>query len=252
MKESENQKVAYLDTNTLHYIALYLNYAKNNNLYPLSEQTKCTALDYLDQSSDKELRKSLRRGLHTICYMSNHDLQIEYSIASEIELLFGRARGKAIENAAQEGIPDRMWSRLGEEQISRRLDISDLTEIRSRIDSLSCNLENLGIAILSRGRTRDVFELAKGIAGLVFMSVFDTIIYASVLVAHSDYLITTDGYFLKTINRIHNPAGRPAYEEIQRRLLALLGSDVSLPFAFTITADGEVKPPLPSSDADLR
>ena len=209
---------------------------------------KRAALANLDKVSDRGIRKSLRRGLHAIYYMLNHDLQIEYSIVSEIELLFGRARGKVIESAAKEGIPDRMWSRLREDEINKRLNVADLTDIRKKIDNFSCSLEDLGIAVLNRRHTRDVLELTKGIAGLIFMSVVDIVIYASALVAHADYLITADEYLRKTVNHIHNPAGGACYEETRRRLLELLDPNVRLPFAFTLTADGEIQPPLPSSE----
>lgn len=255
MTESENQKVAYLDTNTLHFIALYLNYAEDNKLYPFcisKQEEHDAALKHLYQILDKELSKSLRKGLHTICYMLDSNLQIEYSVVSEIELISGKARGKAIVNAAKEGIPDRMWSHLGEDEINRRLNLSDLMDIRNRTDNLSCRLEDLNIAVLNRGRTRDVLELAKSIAGLIYMSPIDAVIYASALVAHSDYLITADRYFQKTVNQIRCPDATSHYKEIQQQLITFIGPDLRLPFAFTIRADGKKEPSPPFQKKSLR
>lgn len=85
-------------------------------------------------------------------------------------------------------------------------------------------------------RTRDVFDLAKGISGLVYLEMADSVIHASALVAGADYLITRDEYFRKTVNRIRT--GQEPYDEARRKLQALIGKitldrpdDIDLPQA---------------------
>ena len=45
MKKAQSlRQVAFLDTNTLHYIGIYLEYAKKNDLYPQDLEAKEVAI----------------------------------------------------------------------------------------------------------------------------------------------------------------------------------------------------------------
>ena len=118
-------------------------------------------------------------------------------------------------SAANEGLPDRIWSRFPEEEIRERVDSTDLEEIKDKIDNLTSMLEESGVAVTigQSSQTREFIELAKGINGLVYLEAMDSIIYASAIVAQADYLFTTDGYLKTTVNFIHNPCGKPRYEK---------------------------------------
>ena len=245
------QKVAFLDTNTLHYIGIYLEYAKENDLYPWG--LKETAKKNMNDLSDVDLKKSLKRGIETIDFLSIQDVQVQYAPVSELELLTGRAKGKAILSAAKEGVSDRMWSRFREEEIRERVGPTDLAGIKDRVDGLTSMLEESGIAVkTSRSdQASDVLELAKDINGLVYMEAMDSIIYANALVIQAAYLLTSDGYLKDTVNHIHNPCGKPHYEKIKQQLQELVGriilgnaDDVELPSAHTVTDKGTLKPDL--------
>ena len=245
------QKVAFLDTNTLHYIGIYLEYAKENDLYPWG--LKETAKKNMNDLSDVDLKKSLKRGIETIDFLSIQDVQVQYAPVSELELLTGRAKGKAILSAAKEGVSDRMWSRFREEEIRERVGPTDLAGIKDRVDGLTSMLEESGIAVkTSRSdQASDVLELAKDINGLVYMEAMDSIIYANALVIQAAYLLTSDGYLKDTVNHIHNPCGKPHYEKIKQQLQELVGriilgnaDDVELPSAHTVTDRGTLKPDL--------
>ena len=225
------QKVAFLDTNTLHYIGIYLEYAKDNDLFPLgsrkSVEEKNNAEAKVANLGEADLKKGLLRGLKILNVLLSQNVQVQYAPVSELELLTGRARGKALISAAKEEVPDRMWSHvLREEEIHERVGITDLEEVKSRVDRLTSMLEESGIVVKTndRDQTRDVLELAKGINGLIYMEAMDSIIYASALVAQANYLYTADRYLKGTVNRICRPDGRAPYEEIREKLRKLVGA----------------------------
>ena len=106
------------------------------------------------------------------------------------------------------------------------------------MEGLGSALERAGIpaTVSDPDRTRDVLDLAKGIAGLVYLGMADSVIHASALVAGADYPIATDTYFRKTVNRIRT--GQKPYDEVRRKLQALIGqitldrpADIDLPEA---------------------
>lgn len=240
MTEEDRTVVVFLDTNALHFIHLYLTLAEEQRLYPFApeEAAIAEAKEHLGREHGDELGERLKQGLDIVASLAKPDVRVEYSPVSELELMAGRARGRAMENAAREGIPDRMWTRFHEEEISARLNAADLTDIRARVEGLGSALERAGIpaTMSDPGRTRDVLDLAKGIAGLVYLGMADSVIHASALVAGADYLITTDKYFRKTVNRIRT--GPKPYDEVRRKLQALIGQitldrpdDIDLPEA---------------------
>jgi len=240
MNQEARLEVAFLDTNALHFTCLYLEHAKVRNLYPFSpdEDSLAKTMEDLNDASEASLKNSLKRGLVMVHRLSKPDIRVEYSSMSELELIAGRARGRAIEKAAREGIPDRMWSRFHDKEIDARLSPADLTNIKTRVEGLGTVLEEAGIfATLSdAGRARDVLDLAKGIASLVYLGLSDSVIYASALVADVDYLITEDKHFRGIVNRIRND--QRSYDEVWRQVRDLVGkiilrdpAEVTLPKA---------------------
>ena len=253
-------EVAFLDTNTLHYIGLYLEHAKEKNLFPFGAESaksgKDDAIEEVNSLAEVDLKRGLKRGLETFDFLSIQDVQVQYATVSELELLNGRTRGKAVVSAAKEGVPDRMWSRIRGEEIRERISLKDMVETREGIDRLSLLLEESGIAVKTRegGHTRDALELAKNINGLVYVDAMDSIIYANAILARSDYLMTSDDYFRSTVNLIYHGDGEP-YEEVNKRLKEFVSqftfgtaSEVELPSGHTIDANGNLKPQLPHAN----
>ena len=250
---SDLRKVAFLDTNTLHYIGIYLEYAKKKDLFPWSSKDAVSEKDVakgnVNNLAGDDLKRSLKRGLETINFLLTQDIQVQYTPISELELLTGRTKGQAIMIAAKEGVPDRMWSRLREEEFRDRVGSADLADIKDRIDGLASMLEESGVAAkTSRSdQASESLELAKGINGLVYMEVMDSIIYASAIVAQAEYLLTADEYLRKTVNYIYCPCGNPRYEEISRKLQQLVSQiilgnadDIQLPSAHKVTDKGSL------------
>ena len=227
MKEEDCKVVVFLDTNALHSIHLYLARAEGEGLYPFAagEDTIAKAREHLGNVQDSNLKKGLKQGLDIVTGLADPevDVRVEYSPISEIELMAGRAKGRAIVNAAREGIPDRMWTRFHEPEVSERLTMADLSEVKTNVERLGLAMKRAGIpaTVSDPGRTRDVFDLAKEIAGLVYLGMADSVIYASALVAGADCLITWDDYFKKTVNRIRT--GENIYIEIGQKLRVHVG-----------------------------
>ncbi len=253
MNEEALTKVAFLDTNTLHYIRLYLNHAEEHDLYPYGRDDDIEkSRACLKQMLDGNLKKSLRQGMETIYWILTQGQikYVEYAAVSELELLSGIVRGKALLNAATEGPPHRMWNRIYEEEIRDWLSGTDLLESLSVVDGLSSLLENSEIAVRSdhKERTRDVIELAKDILSLVYMEPIDCIVYASALVSRADYLFTSDGYVRDTVNKIRKRECEK-YTEINRQLKERVRrftleppDSVVLASAHQLTADGNILP----------
>lgn len=242
------QKAAFLDTNALHFVSLYVRYAREEGLYPFIDvgenenDTICEARSHIQslggvkQSSTKRLRDSLGDGLSAVAWMKKNDVRLEYSPITKLELMTGRLRGRALEVAAGERIPDRMWSYFwaDEEQIADRLDPTDLRETEERVEEISAILAKIGIvASVDTERARDVLDLAQQIAGIVYIQAIDCIIFASTLVARADYLITSDGYFRRTVNRIRSEPEEGRYKRLYERVRELTSDDkVVLPEAW--------------------
>lgn len=235
------RKVAFLDTNVLHFIDLYLRQAREHDLFPVAGEEEA-AHQHLDRLRKDKLRKSLTDGLNAVAYLLREEARVEYSSIAELELMAGRARGRAVEKAAAEGIPDRMWTRFDETEVSGRLLAVDLTAIRNRIDELGPALTTAGIdaAVAGASRTRDAIELAKDVAEAIYLGFADSVIYAGALVAEADELLSADNYLTKTVNRIKSEAAlHQARERLENRVAALLSREpatVTLPSATKIPA----------------
>lgn len=234
MNKEADRIVVFLDTNALHYVLLYLMYAEERSLYPFApeEDAFVEAEKHLDNVQETSLNRGLQQGLNIVSSLSGSDMDVlvEYSPISELELIVGRARGKTTLKLAEEGVPERMWSKISEKEINSRLDIEDLINVKAGVDEIGKKLEKAGIQATSSDpeRMRDVLELAKEIAGLVYLESADNVIYANAIVAGADYVITKDRYLKKTINRIRT--GQHPYDKVRNRLLKD-SDDVTLPEA---------------------
>ena len=241
------RKVAFLDTNVLHYVDLYVKYAQEADMYPfVDEEMDADAIDMaktrLGSVSEKKLKVNLGHGLDVLAWISKKKIRVEYSPLTELELMAGRLKGRALQAAAEEGIPDRMWGRFPEDEIAARLASKDFQKVKAAVDGLCSALENLEIeVVVNVEHTRDVLNLARHVAGLVYMGTMDCIIYSHALVARADYLITNDGYLKSTVNRIGSDA---SCREIKTRLSEMVSK-------VTLGGSGDVVLPIATQPADL-
>lgn len=230
------RKVAFLDTNVLHFVDLYLRRARKHKLFPFGGG-EAEAYSHLDDIAEGELQKSFTRGLNAVAYLLRDDVRVEYSVIAELELMAGRARAKALERAAAEGIPDRMWTRFREKEVNDRLQAGDLTRIQRRVEEVGPALEAAGIdaSVADADRTKDALQLAKHVAAAVHMSVADCMIYAGSLVAEADELISADNYLRKTVNRLRDHSSmKDARLRLQQEVAAIRFAPLRLPAASKI------------------
>ena len=218
--------VAYFDTNILHFVPLYLEFASKHNLYPLyhsngADASNCLqdALVKLGVEDEVALRKNLQVGLAVVWRALQDHIEVRYALASELELLASRMKGRAILKAANEGLPSRMWSKFQESEIRRRLTLTDGEELSHDVQRIAVTLSTAGILVGQENPkdARDVLALAKFVTGLIYLDAMDSIIYSAALIGQADELFTVDGYFRKTVNYIHNPM-TPEHQEISRRI----------------------------------
>ena len=215
------QKVAFLDTNALHFVDLYLQHARRADLYPfvddkMDSDAITAAKTDLEKMSEKNLKKRLGHGLNVIAWIVRGRLGMEYSPLSELELMAGRLKGRALQNAAAEGVPDRMWGRFREEEIAARLGPEELQEVKIAVDRIGTALERPGIEVtVNPDIARDALDLAKHVAGSVYIAPVDCVIYSHALIVQADFLITSDEYLKKMVNDIKSGA---SHLEINARL----------------------------------
>ena len=252
-KPKNLQKLVFLDTNVLHYIGLYLVYSAKEHLSPLDFKK---ALDSINKLEDENLQKGLKQGCTIVEFVLDRDMQVEYASVSELELLVGRIKGRALLNAAREGVPDRMFSRIYEEQIRQNVNTTQLSDIKAGVDNLANMLGKTGVNVLqgNSGMARDVLDLAFQINGLVYIEALDSIVYSSALLSRADYLFTSDGAFKNITNRIQKPNGDAFFEQVNvnvRKLVANFTlekvSKVVLPSVHNFSEAGNVRPEIPKT-----
>ena len=246
---TEYRKVAFLDTNALHFVDLYRNHAKRAGLYPFVDDTMdddnavAEAKKRLANMGGTSLKESLGHGLNVLSWISKTDARVEYSPITDLELMVGRLKGKALEAAAGEGVPDRMWSRFhaDEREVSVRLTPEDLAKTMSGVLGLRPALEDAGVVVTaSATREQEVLDLAKHVVGLVYMSVADCVVYSHALAAQADYLITNDRYLKKTVNRIKS---KISHREINARLREIVSRTTATLGGFSGVVLPEAKRP---------
>lgn len=223
------RRVVFLDTNTLHYLALFVRYACDNG-FTVDDIGNGEVSKRIKQEDEEGYRRSLLNGHDVVSFVLHEDAQIEYSHVSMVELLSGRTKGAVIVRLAKEGVPERMWSRIKEEDIRERSE-PDLPDIRKCVNDVTSILDawDIRFAVCTSMRV-NVLELAVKIVGLVYMSAADSIVYAEAIAAQPDCLVTEDAYLCKTVNLIHTPSGRNRYQKIREELQPLIG-DYALPRA---------------------
>lgn len=226
-KQSSRREVVFLDTNTLHYLALFVTFACDNG-FTVDDIIDGQLSIRMNQEDEAGYKEHLQKGRDVISFVLREDAQIEYSHVSVVELLCGRIKGAVITRLAKEGAPERMWSRIKEEDIRERSEL-DLPDIRKRVNDLAAILDNWDIIFVAR-ESKGSLRLATDIVGLVYMSAVDSIVYAEAIAARADYLVTDDTYLHQTVNLIHNPSGRNRYQEIKQELQRLVDDD-RLPLA---------------------
>lgn len=245
------QRVAFLDTNVLHFLNLYFEKVHPDCRYPtidvieqddtdgegrrVEERSFERTIEYIASKKvrgEEGLWRSVGKGLKAVKFLrdgrSGIPYQVEYARVSELELMEGRVRGVVVQQFAGEGAPPRMWNeRVEESELEERVRPEDRTRIWQGIEALRGALGDMGIRVADTrsGPARDVMDLAWGVMRVVHLSVCDAIVYASALRASADCLVTADEHLCRVVRGVRDAASggggtayRAAAAEIQRML----------------------------------
>lgn len=256
------QRIAFLDTNVLHYLSLYFERVPDDRRYPtldiaernetgggrqrIEESLFERAADYIasnKEGGDAELWEHVGKGLQAVKFLrgvrDRAPYQVEYAPVSELELIEGKVFGAAVQKYAREGAPYRMWSRRPrDEEVAVRVGPGQREDIYREVESLGKTLEEMGVRVAdSRSETaRDVMDLSREVMKFVHLSVCDAIVYASAMVAGADCVVTTDRHLWRVVTTIKGAESgggdaiyREAVVEIQRMLAGEGAEQVVLP-----------------------
>lgn len=211
------QPVVFVDTNAVHFARLFLRFARRCDLRPVgtdpTDPEEAIKQEFVGQTQD-----SYERGRKLVNYLvdqSNAGVRLEYSPVTRLELATGLLRGKAVLNAAEQGLAHRMWSRMDETEILNRLDSSAFADIQDIMGELEEDFGEAGILLVEAdpGKLSEVWSLASRIIGITYLDLGDCAVYASTLLAEADELITADKYFRQVADRVQNPGGAPPAQQ---------------------------------------
>lgn len=213
------QEIAFLDTNAIHYVRLYIDLADRDQLYPFSDDME--AAEAAIQKQDRSLRPAYGKGLDVVAFCKVKQLLIHYSHISTLELAVGRAKGEALQKAALQGVPERKWTGFAndDKQLAAYLDEGVLQRIGREMPQLVSQLDRLQIHAVSDDDSM-VRVLALKLAALMYMATADCMIFAHALTVQAKYVVTYDAYFRKIVNRVYNS---PKCDEIRRQI------DITIP-----------------------
>ena len=179
------------------------------------------------KKKNEKLLEGYQKGVRALAFLRKKDARIQYSPISELELSAGRLKGKAVEALAKEQVPDRMWSNLvtNDRQVAARITQRNCRDIRSGIDKLVSRLGKVDIEVMkdNSGPIGEVWDIANGITGILYMTPADCIIFASALAASAEYLLTNDGYLREVVNRVRQ-AGSAHDKAVQDKIRDLMSS----------------------------
>lgn len=194
----------------MHYARLYLAFAREHDLQPGGMNTA---------NPEDEIKKHIKsktsegfinghRAVERLRKECASGSRVEYSPINHLEMVCGLLRGQSILAAAAEGIPDRIWSRFDEEQISARLDWETYEKVQRDTSDLEGQFKvaEIDISEMDPTRMRDVWALSRTLLGVAFLQVGDCLVYASALLAEADELLSGDGHVRYVVNGIENPA----------------------------------------------
>lgn len=201
MDDQNRSHIAFLDTNALHWLDLYLRYAKTHECFPFVPFDECIWHKKTFVSADLKTRHGYGREM--LIWSHQQKLEIRYSGISFLELCFGRAKGRALQEAAAEGVPERMYTFFRENEVDDRTNADDLADIHSKLADLS-QLEDdyHDIPILRANDDRDTWLVALAVSKLVVLSATDYLVYAAALAAQARYFVTDDNYLRKIATKL--------------------------------------------------
>jgi hypothetical protein len=206
-------KVAFMDTNALHYVRLCLGHAKQHDLHPFGKspngwQELTTDFDTI---TPQRRRENMQTGVKMLQFVEAQGAQIEFSPMSEIEMVGGLIRAKALLHAARDGSPHRMFTNITAGEIAATVSAADMQEVGAEVDQLPELLDRLDITVTPSdpGAGLDTLRVAAQLTRIRYMEPADAVIFVGAILAQADYLITSDRYLRSTANQLLNSRDQP-------------------------------------------
>ena len=191
---NDGRSVVYLDTNSLHYLDLFVRYVQDNG-YTVNDIGSEALARQLEQVDEVGYRKSLQKGRRIISFVLQEDARIFSHFENRTTVWPGTWSGDR--ERCKGGNPGSDVVAHRRAEIRDGSNEEDLERIRRRVGDLGSALEESGIVmgVGSEGRqVLDILELATTIVGLVYLSATDSLVYAGAIAARAEVLITGDGY----------------------------------------------------------
>ena len=204
------QCVVVLDTNVLHWVRLFLSYAKGGRCYLYEEEHWSANKNCIKSKMEHKYEwEKLKFGGEALHFMRRNKVELARCSAVEAELFrletYSHALRTAISNSS---ICGRWFSHFGNEEVNQWARPQARQSVVESLDETFDELESFGIRVwdLEAAGSADVVRLARGIMALVYMDLMDSVIYANSLVASATHLVTSDGYFKRVANRFRTPS----------------------------------------------
>lgn len=251
----EYAPVLFLDTNVLHYVHLYLDLARNHNVWPFCGDPADGRNAVTEVQGTKNYRDCVAKGCKLLRYLytrheANVDTTVMYSPITQLECVSGYLRAKAIVNAAKLSVPDRWWGRFGQKDVSEHLRPEDYNDMRARVYGLADEISSLEIGILQTQwkYMPEIWRLAEVVLSRVYLDMQDGFIYASAVFYEAEELITDDSYFKGVTNKIANLPQDEQERDFFARVRAELVSEIT---RFRPIEPSELTPPVAHQIKDL-
>lgn len=251
-KSADLQQVCYIDTCAFHTLRLWLHEIEKSNLRMEEPVDSVEAQRIISGVPTSSYREALKKG-HLVCtYLQKEAQNIRFVLPwmNYLEGKHGLLRGRGILNYARASAPQRLWSRVIEQDLRENLESDDYSRVRVAGEEVRELCEKSAIVLQwdsagsgSSDSLAKVWELADRILDVMYLDVADCLIYANSIIDMADILLTTDGYFRNTVNGLRNPgatrqdfrevfvAGRQHVINQAARLREQKASDVRLPQA---------------------
>ena len=205
---------AVLDTNVLHYVRLYLKYARAGGRYPYDgvgwDETRSKIKDDEDEAP---LIDCLKKGGQCLFFLKERGVYVLRCPAAELELIRLHTRGRAMGAARASPLAgERLWTRFGEASVNYWLTQDDHRDVVSELEGVFDTLGEFGIAVspVSGVRKRESLDatlMAREIMEVVYMEPLDCIVYAHALVTGATHLLTGDEGLRRAAHRLRHPNG---------------------------------------------
>ncbi len=247
MEQTENnyRQTVLVDTNAVHFLMVYLSYARCHGLAPFGSQREWDDIRASLPTTMPDSRKShYQKGYRTLGYLqklSDEDSRILISPFTKLELLHGLIEGRVHLRLSEGGMPYRMRQKLLEvnELVNYNLHIEDCDSIQNELtsfkDALSdCINGKIDMANV-QGHLKEIISLCQVIQSVIFIEPLDCLIYSNSLIVEADLVVSYDKFLKTTISRIAEPETennielKSLWQEAQSKIRKALAGIISVP-----------------------